>query len=254
MIINPYIFSAGGGAVIGNVPQTNLRLHLESDSGVTTISGLVSEWADQTTYLNKAFQNTNSYRPTYAATDSSVNNLPSLTFSAGGDDSMNIVASTSLNFSTNGFTIYVVGYIQSWFNTLSMLIQHSNGSTWTQGWGVLYTGGNLRYFVNNWNNTANYVEVVAPAINQRTLFKFSWDKTTIKASYRQGGVTTSGTKAYAGAYINPSEAWEIFRGGFGTTIYDTSGKLGAILAYSGILSTQDELDLENYLKSKYGIA
>ena len=253
MIINPYIFSTGGGVVIGTVPQTNLRLHLESDSGVTTISGLVSQWADQTTNLNNATQTDPSYRPAYASTDSLINNLPSITFNAGGDDAMSILASTSLNFSTNGFTIYVVGYIQSWFNALSMLIQHSNGSTWTQGWGILYTSGNFRFFVNNWNNTANYVELTAPAVNHKILFKFSWDKTTIRASYRQNGVTTSGTKAYSGAYTNPTQSWELFRGGAGTTIYDTSGKLGAVLAYSGVLSAQDELNLENYLKSKYGI-
>lgn len=256
MIIDPYRF-ASSNSNPGSVPLSNLRIHLESDNGVTTVGTsplLVSNWNDQTANNNDAFQNTTSYRPSYLATDSVLNNLPSLTFSAGGDDSMNVVASTSLNFSTNGFTIYVVGYVQAWFNALSMLLQHSNGSTWTQGWGMLYINNNFRFFVNNWNNTSNYVEVVAPAVNQKTLFKFSWDKTTIKGSYRQGGVTTSGTKAYAGAYVNPSEAWEIFRGGFGTTIYDVSGKLGAILAYSGVLSAQDELNLENYLKTKYGIS
>jgi hypothetical protein len=255
MIIDPYRFSTSGGG--GSIPPSNLRIHLESDFGVTTVGtspALVSTWSDGTNNSNDGFQGTPNYRPSYLATDPVLNNLPSLTFSAGSDDSMVVAASSSLNFSTNGFTIYVVGYIQSWFNALSMVLQHSNGSTWTQGWGMLYINNTFRFFVNNWNNTANYVQLTAPAVNQKTLFKFTWDKTTIRASYRQNGVTTSGTKAYAGAYTNPVEAWEIFRGGAGTTIYDVSGKLGAIMAYSGVLSAQDELDLENYLKNKYGVS
>lgn len=256
MIIDPYRF-ASSNPDPGVVPLTNLRIHLESDNGVTTVGTsppLVSLWNDQTTNNNDGFQNTTSYRPSYLATDPLLNNLPSLTFSAGGDDSMGVVASTSLNFSTNGFTIYVVAYVQEWYNALSMLLQHSNGSTWTQGWGMLYINNQMRFFVSNWNNPLNYVEIPSPLLNRKTLFKFSWDKTTIRASYRQNGVTTSGTLAYGGAYVNPTQAWEIFRGGFGTTTYDVSGKLGAILGYSGVLSAQDELDLENYLKTKYGIA
>jgi len=233
-------------------PRPNLRL--ESTSGFTTVSGLISNWADQSGYGNNAFQNTTSYRPTYAASDASMNNLPSATFSAGGDDSMQITGSSSLNFSTNGFSIYIVANIQSWFSTYSMLMQHSNGSTWTQGWGMFVTGSQMRFFVQNWNNSANYVSLTAPLTGYRTLFKFTWNKTVMNASYRQNSTTTSGTKNYSGAYTNPTEALEIMRGGFGATSYDTSGKLGAIFMYNRALNSSEDGAIQNYLKSKYNIA
>jgi len=255
MIINPYIFSVGGG-VIGNVPTTNLRLYLESDNGVTYDgTNKVSAWNDQTVYNNDPFQNTTTYKPLYSALDTSMNNLPSITFSSPSYDSMQITANTSLNFSTNGFTVYLVCTIPQ-LTLYGALIQHSNDDTWTQGWGIIGASSSLRFFIQNWNSTPNYIDLAEPASNQKLLIKFSWDKTTMKASIRnQSGITTSATKAYSGAYTNPTLPLSISAADpFTQTSGYVSSKFGAILMYDGVLSAQDELNLENYLKSKYGIS
>lgn len=256
MIIDPYRFSS---AIIdpGTVPNngSNLRVWLESNANVFyNSSNQVDYWYDQTTYHNDAVQPTPSYKPLAIGNDPAMNNLQSISFQAGSDDALSIASSSSLNLSANGFSIYVVANISSWFSTWAMMLQHSNGSTWTQGWGMLVYNNQLRFFVNNWNNLPNYIPLAVPALNTRTLYKFTWNKTTITGSYRQNGVTTSGSKAYSGPYVNPVEGIEIMRGGFGATSLDTSGKLGAILIYDGILSAQDDLSLQNYLKNKYGIA
>lgn len=263
MIINPYVYgTTTSPGVVPPAITSDMKLWLKSDAGVTTVlSGstpLVSGWADQTTNGNNGFQNTTSYRPVYYSTDSTLNNLPALDFQAGGDDSMQIVASTSLNFSANGFTIYIVANVTSWFSTYSTLMQHSNGSTWTQGWGIMgVPGSNLRFFLNNWNNTANYIDLPLPTTNKKTLFKFQWDKAAgvMRASYFQGtsGMNNNATKAFTLTYTNPAEALEIFRGGFGAVSYDTSGKLGDIIMYSGATSTSVDNDVQTYLKQKYNI-
>lgn len=254
MIIDPYRFSTSGGGGGGTVPTSNLRIHLESDFGLTLVSSntKVREWEDQSGNLNKAFQYSTSYQPTYSASSSLVNNLPGIGFSSPSDDSMAIALSSSINFSSVGFTLYMVVNIQA-YALFGTLMQHSNDTVWTQGWGIIYNNTNLRFWINNWNNLPNYVEIVAPPVGSRLLVKFSWDKTTIKASIRTNGNTTSSNKAYSGVYTHPSYSMSIMAPSGGNTNNDLSGTLGAILMYNGVLSAQDELSVENYLKNKYGI-
>lgn len=252
MIINPYQTGSTGGFV----PTGNLRVWLKADAGVTYDgSNLVSAWADQSGNALNAFQNTTTYKPLYTPSSPAFNNQPVINFSAGSDDFMNLpISSTLLNFSS-GFTIYVVAKV-AFANTFNMLIQHSNGSTWTQGWGILYynSTNSYRFFVNNWNNVANYVELFQTNTASDQIYKFKWDGTTITAAIL-GSVPASGTKAFSGPYTNPSATYnvEIARGG--STIYDMSCDIGEILMYnSGALGVSNELGIENYLKNKYGIA
>lgn len=256
MIINPYIFQTQGGGGQGSVPTSNLRMHLKSDANVTyNGSNLVNIWGDQTAYLNNATQSSDARKPTYSASDAVMNNLPSLTFMGGSDDVMYVAPNSSLDFSANGFSMYMVIYIQNYMSSYSTLISHTNDASMTQGWGIYYYNGELTYFINNYNNVNNYVRVPNALLYEKTLVKFTWDKTTIKASYRQQGLTTQGTKAYSGAYTNPSTYnLSLMNLPGGNTVYDVSGKFGEVLLYSGVLSAQDDLNVENYLKSKYGIA
>lgn len=256
MIINPYIYSTSSG-VQGSVPSTNLRLHLESEGSAISFDGSnkVNLWEDITLYNNDAIQNTPGYKPTYSSSDVSMNYLKSISFSSPSYDSMQITATPSLNFSANGFTVYLVCTIPQ-LTLYGSLIQHSNDDTWTQGWGIIGVTSSLRFFIQNWNSTPNYIDLPQPSSTQRLLIKFSWDKTTMKASIRnESGFTSASTKAYSGAYTNPTVPLSISAADPPSQSSGyVSSKFGAILMYDGVLSAQDELNLENYLKSKYGIA
>lgn len=249
MIINPY------QTLSSFVTPTDLKVWLRADQGVTYDgSNLVSAWNDQSGNGINAFQNTTTYKPLYVASSVHFNNKPVISFAAGGDDYMNLPISPLLNFSA-GFTIYVVAKV-SFANTFNMLIQHSNGSTWTQGWGILYynSTSSYRFFVNNWNNAANYVELAQTNTASDQIYKFKWDGTTITAAIL-GSVPASGTKAFAGPYTNPSATYnvEIARGA--STIYDMTADIPEILMYSsGNIGAINEAGIENYLKNKYGIA
>ena len=252
MIINPYLTGSSQG---GFVPSGNLTVWLKADVGVTyNISNQVATWSDQSGNILDAFQNTTSYKPTYVASNANFNNKPSINFVAGSDDFLYLPTSALLNFSS-GFTIYVVGKLNAITNTFNTIIQHSNGSTWTQGWGIFYYNADpgYRFFVNNWNNAANYVSLNQSNTASSQIYKFKWDGTTITAAIL-GSVPVSGTKAFSGPYTNPSaNNPEIARGA--STIYDTSCDISEILMYnSGSLGASNEAGIETYLKTKYGIA
>lgn len=55
---------------------SDLKLWLRSDLGITTVSGKVSNWADQSG--NGLSVSSTSNRPTYSASDSTINNRPSV--------------------------------------------------------------------------------------------------------------------------------------------------------------------------------
>ena len=244
--------SRGGGG--GNLPTTGMVLNLESDSGVTLSGSNASNWADQSGNSNDAFQSGSTSRmPLYASSDSRVNNLPSLYFNAGTDEFMDITYDATLNFSTNGFSCFIVTYPTSWFSTFAFLFGHTNGTSWTQGWGMFNYASKLRCFIDNWNVASQRVELNTPATNQIMLVKMIWDKSTISAEYRQGGVTTSGTQSYSGSMTTATSfPLQIARGGSGS--YDSSQVFGQIILYDYALSSADQTSVEDYLKNKFNIS
>jgi hypothetical protein len=255
MIINPYIF-AQSSTPIGSVPQSNLRIWLESTAGVVyNGSNLVNIWNDQTANNNDAIQSTTTYQPNYIALDPQLNNLPSVAFDGGTDHRMEVPFNAgTMNWSANGFSLYMVVNIQNFMSVNSHLIAHCDNAVLSQGWGIYYASNELTFWVGNWNNANQYVRIVSAPYNQKLLVKFTWNKSIITASYRtQAGSTVSGTKAFTGPYTNPSFNMGIMNIPGGNTFFDTSGKVGSIFVYNGVLSTQDDIDLQNYLKSKYAI-
>lgn len=255
MIINPYVFGTSGGGGGGSIPSSTKIIHLETDVAGMVLNGSnVREWPDQSGFNNKAFQYSTSYQPLFINPSSEMNGLPAIGFTAAVDQGLFVASSSSLDISANGFTMYMIIDIDAYPSTVSAFIQHSNDVVWTQGWGIIYINNNLRFWVNNWNNTANYIELPAPPINQRLMIKFRWDKSTMTAFYRRSGTSTTGSKAFTGPYINPGYAMGIMKPTGGSQIYEAQGKLGAVFLYGSGLSTTDQNTIETYLQTKYGIS
>ena len=257
MTIQPYKY--GDPLPILGKPQI---AWLRSNSGITTVSGLVSNWTDQSTAKNSAAQSTTSYRPAYSASNSFLNNAPSLNFSNSGttgDDFLSITSSSSLTGVTaNGFTLYMAARIPAYTSiSFGMLMQHTNGSAWTNGWGVLYysTPNNIRFFIQDWNTAANYVTIAPPSTLYPFLLKFTYDRgatNTIRAEIRQNGTSTTANKVYSGTWnFTGATDPEIARGG--GTSYDMNMQISEIVMYSGVLSASDQTTVETILKTKYGI-
>lgn len=237
--------------------NSNLFVWLKSTNGVTYDgSNLISNWANQQSELNTDFaQTTASLKPTYQSTNAQFNNLPALNFNAAGDDYLQCPSTNAKwNFSSTGFTIYIVAKINSFLNTFNMLFQHSNGSTWTQGVGILYytTDNGYRFFINNWNTAASYILLTNTNTTTAQIFKFKWNLTTMSAQIF-GSSPSNNSKAYSTAYSNPTGNTPYLCYG-GATIYDFSANLGEMLIYNtGNLTNAQETQIETYLKNRYAI-
>lgn len=259
MIINPYIFGAGSVTPpSGTIPTNNLRVWLESTDGVSysSVSPFnVTAWHHVQPLSTNNAVTVSGRNPNYVATGSTFVNKPYLQFNQPQEDIMSIPYNGNLDFTANGFTIYLVGSITTW-NTLSFYLAHTNDAVLTQGWGFFYVNNKLRFFINNWNNVNNYMEINANALNQRALFKFTWNKSVMTGSYRQLGNTVANSKAFAGPYTNPSgyPLTIMSLPGGTASINDTSGDIAALVIYNGVLSAVDEAQVETYLRSKYNIS
>lgn len=239
------------------VINSNLFVWLKSTNGLTYDgSNLVSNWANQQSELNTDFsQSTAANKPTYQSTYTNFNNLPSVNFVASGDDYLQAPSTNSKwNFTSTGFTIYIVAKVNSFFNTFNMLFQHSNGSTWTQGLGILYytTDGGYRFFVNNWNTAASYILLTNSNTSTAQIFKFKWNLTTLSAAIL-GSTPSSSSKSYSTAYSNPTGNNPFICWG-GSSIYDFNLNFGELLIYNtGSLTAAQETQIETYLKNRYAI-
>lgn len=85
----------------------SLSLWLRSDMGITTDTGGVSAWADQSGKANDASQATSGVRPDFTASDANFNGFPSVNFVRGTADFLQIAHHASVSL-TAGYTVYVV--------------------------------------------------------------------------------------------------------------------------------------------------
>lgn len=85
---------------------SNLVLWLRSDLGITTVSGLVSNWADQSGKGHHASQGTAANRPSIATADT-VFGFPTISFTT--NQMLQITHTTDFQTLTPGLSIYVVG-------------------------------------------------------------------------------------------------------------------------------------------------
>ena len=110
-------YSSGGFPPLGGAPkgyfkggvnipvplQYSPEIWLDAAAGVTESSGSVSGWADQSGNSNDFSQLTGLRQPSYNASDSNFNNLPSISF----DGSNDVLQNTGLLLD-NGFSTGVL--------------------------------------------------------------------------------------------------------------------------------------------------
>lgn len=111
--------------------QPNLALWLDAGAGVTTDTGGVSVWADQSGNGYDASQVTDSRRPDLNATDSNLNDQPSITFDSGQ------AMATSLAEASTEWTWFAVVYNAVASGIRRVIDDGSGGFRWYG------SGGNL---------------------------------------------------------------------------------------------------------------
>ena len=245
----------------GGVPDTNLSFWLRSDKGVTTSSGTVTDWLDQSSNGNDANDET---APAYTAASSNWNNQPTITFSSA---SLNIDNSTAINDGDQSTKTMTIA-----FRSPSSIVD-GNELIYEQGGGtnglVFYINGdgvnmtlNMGIYTGSGSNYAFESVAITTSTNYIATFTFDNSGTAGYLNNSTAGFTTltGGTTP-----INPllSHTGDITIGnntgdnrGAGITIASGSafnGEITELIQYNRVLNSVELEALSNYLSSKYDI-
>jgi hypothetical protein len=224
-----------------------------NSSYITLDSGKVSGWSDRSGNGIDMGDSGSSNRPTYEVIDSDFNDLSSADFL--NNDHIESADSSLLNC-PNGFTTYVVTNFNSFPSTFSFLMGRTNGTTWTQGWGMFYyvSGGGWRFFVNNWNSASTRVTMGTwNDFTNTHIFKLHYDKTTITGEIIGPSGVSPETQSYTSSVTDPSSQGIRLADG-NSSSYDVNVNFGEVLFYNKPLSSDEQTETENYLKEKYNIS
>ena len=190
--------------------------------------------------------------PQYNSNDINFNNNPSLSFNF--DDFMGTSNSSVLDIdSNNGFTLYIVCKINNFPSTYSFLTTRTNGTSWTQGFGMMYFSNNWRFWVNNYNFTNTRVNMGSWSnFSDVHIFKLHYDKINIKGEIIGPSSVGPNLASYSNSITNPSSGIRIGDGNSGT--YDIDMDMAEYLYYNRALNSDEELETELYLKNKFNIS
>ena len=244
---------------IGDLPDPKVWYDADSDN-ITTVSYLGSDrvqtWSDRSgNGINATNSGSNVDKPFYDTSDPDFNDLPSVEF--GTNDYLQTADDSQLDVNgTGGFTVYVVFDFDSTPGTFSMLTTRTNGTTWKQGWGILFYNNKIRFWVNDWSpddiTEGAYAEIPeVTSVFGPHIYKFHYDETTITGQVF-GYSAASDTEPYTDSVIDPSSGIELARGN--NSQYDINGSIAEYMFYTKPLSTNQQTAVEDYLSNKYNIS
>jgi len=211
----------------------------------------VDQWDDRTSNGINATGPGGSADPIYNTSDSDFNSLPSVKFES--NDYLES-ADDALLDATDGFTVYLVVNMDSFPSTFSFLLGFTNGTSWTQGWGMYYYAGTWRWFVNDWSTSSQRVEMGSWSdFTNTNIFKFSYDRAYICGEIYGPSAVAEEKQAYSSALQIPSSEGITFCYG-GSSSYDGNATIGEMLFYNSPLSSAEESQALDYLKDKYNIS
>ena len=233
---------------------TDLVMWTKSEDGITESGGFISEWADQSGN-NNDFDNSTAGKPFYNTTGSTFGNLPYVEFN-DPNEWWYMESNTSSDLITpDGFTVYIVTAIQIEDAFYSYVAHKTTSFTWDSGWGILFFGTSLRFFVNQGSSLTPFSYVNLPFTDttngQPHIMKMRYDKNNIEAEVIGPVDNLSGSKAYTDSVIDSGDGiWLSYE----TSSFTVSQDVGEFLFYNTAISSEQQTATENYLRSKYGIS
>jgi hypothetical protein len=217
-----------------SAPPTNaLNLWLRADAGVTTSSGLVANWADQSSSGNNAYMTTPSRQPTFVS--GALNGKPVIRFN--GAQSLWLPSPVK----PNSFTVFIAGKNSKPTESFSMILgpggnNANNQLRWENGSQALFvgTGNNLPIITSSIGNTRVYHALSA------------WYDGYQMKVYRDGNLVSTHS-------FTTSTTWDLNQIGAYYSSYFMIGDVAEILFYTSALSETDRTTVNSYLKGKYAL-
>jgi hypothetical protein len=230
-------------------PSSNLLLWLRSDVGVTSASGKVSAWADQSGNSNNASQTTGTLQPslTTGAINSGV--LPTIAFN--GTSQYMSLPSDFANL-TSGVSVFVVLDRTS---TTGTDVAFTCGNASNANAVIAETTGQNAELVCNGGTNSNVTTTNTPITANTYLL--------LEETYAPGSTNGTGTiyvngvqKAQATNMVstlaNTTRSSNLVGTGIGLSNYFT-GNIAEVLVYSAPLTASQRAMIESYVLSKYGV-
>lgn len=232
---NDVLVAASGETTGLKWADQHLRVHLDSDSGITKDGGdLVSNWADQGINGNDVVQATGTNQPLWV--DAVINSRPVVRF----DGVDNYLSRGLAGSAFSKLTLIIVCRPRDASATVGIF-------SWAAGLGdtapfiiIQRNSTDVRFYVNG-----GYQFTVAHATDATHLYVLTWDGATWTL-YTDGG---SGS-TYSGGGSGNSTSIILGNGYAGYAFVE----IPELMIYSRVLSTTERQTLETTLKSEYGIA
>jgi hypothetical protein len=230
-----------------SVPQqsSNLLLWLRSDVGVTTSSGAVTSWADQSGNGNNATQGTGANRPALTAGSANSGILPSITFN-GSTDFANLSA---------GASVFAIVKPSS---SVATGVPFVCGNTSNSDALIAKTvGTNAALYAYNSSTSSNVITSSNPIstsnfhVLEATFTPGQSAGTGVGKIYVNGSLEATATNLVQNLN-NTSRATNLVGAGIGLTEH-FGGDICEILVYSSPLSDTQRHSLESYFLSKYNV-
>ncbi|MBB6240512.1 putative repeat protein (TIGR01451 family), partial [Pedobacter sp. AK013] len=228
------MFSARLRAQAPGGVNTNLKLWLKANAGVTLSGSGVSTWADQSGGGFNATQVTVAKRPAFTTSSPLFNGNPSVNFDLT-DDAM----ATTASIVARPYSFFVVYNSTSTSGVARRAVQGSNN------WLIGPYNNNANFYAGNWVGPGNVSIGTKPILNTA----LSSSAATGNASFYSDGKLVSA----AGGVSAGTAPGTIHLGSSGAAFEPMGGSIAEVIAYTATLNAADQNKVESYLAIKYGI-
>jgi hypothetical protein len=229
---------------------SGLQVWLRADAGVTTSAGgLVSAWADQSGNGNSATQADTTVAPVLEA--NVINGLPALSFGSNALSANQFleVSDAGTAFTASNFTTFVEARFKDFASYRTLWSKTSLGLAAPVDWWFSPSSGFGNAFVGNGVNYSAAGAIQPAFASQFGTYGLGVNGSTLShylgfAANGNGRITV--TAASGGNPLRIGQRDD------GAT--QMAGEIDEILMYNAALSPTDQINMYNYLSSKYGLA
>jgi hypothetical protein len=216
---------------------TDLELWLRADAGVTTVSGDVLHWADQSGNANHAEQSNAGLRPTLVS--GAINGEPAVRFNGSGDALPLDVLNGGVDQSLITTVFVVFNSDATGSGAQNILARPTAGPPYAP---AVYHGMFFAQQPSVYWGFGPAIAYPTPVLGWNTV-RYEWDATDIEIAVNGGApVTTTHSNTHVSKWTSLSLA------GFGQ---DFKGDIAEVLIYNAALDEAQNAQVQAYLNAKY---
>ncbi len=245
-------FSVELDAALPSVSSGTLKLWLKADAGVITTSNRVTQWQDQSSNTNHAFQADPNKQPLLVSGAVPISGKPVVRFdgllSASNGDFLQGSGDVDI---PAGFTSFLVCSEKDLIidGHIPVFIGVPGQSSAVRTYYIFSASPNTMGFAAWLNDYDSGLSVPADTFHSWT-FRLNSSKTQIEY-FDTDGLTNRTSSSATSGLTTPGAGYFIGGAGSAFSTYHFKGDIAEVIYYQGTLTESDRLAVDNYLKQKY---